>query len=290
MLHGVLVIAAFPGHAAAQLARHDSPIERAGISLAAAREAAVRQAPDVALARDRQEIARTQVDIAGALANPTVTLSSATQTARLGTGLSLPVPLFGQRATAVTAALADSEAAGLEVEATRYEARWNATLAWLDLWEAEERSRLLSEAAGDAARVATIASEKFKAGTAPRVEVLRTAADRERVRADAALAAALVPAAAARLTIAIGSSTSGREWAASGKPDLALADADLSAFQKGIVDHPALRLDRARIAASAAHVRAEQRARWPVVAADLTVNWRDPTLPATDVIGGISLE
>ena len=290
LFHGVLAVAALPAHAAEQPARPDPSAERADISLVAARDAAVRQAPDIALARDRLEIARAQVDVAGALTNPTVTLSTARETARLGTGLSLPMPLFGRRATAVTAARADSDAAGLEVEATRYEARWNATLAWLDLWEAQERARLLSAAAGDAERVATIASEKFNAGSAPRVEVLRTAADRERARADAALAAAIVPAAAARLTIVIGTSADGREWAASGKADLALADADLSALQKGVVDHPILRLDRARIAAGAAHVRAEQRARWPVVAADVTVNWRDPTLPATDVIGGISLE
>jgi outer membrane protein TolC len=121
------------------------------------------------------------------------------------------------------------------VEATRGEARWNATLAWLDLWEAQERARLLADAATEAARVATIADEKFKAGSAPRVEVLRTGADRERARADASLAAALVPAAAARLAIAVGPGGGqawvGPVWVATGKPDLALADVALAALQ-----------------------------------------------------------
>jgi cobalt-zinc-cadmium efflux system outer membrane protein len=268
----------------------DDARARTPISLTSARDAAVRQAPDVALARDRHEIARAQVDVAGALANPAVTVTSARETARLGAGVGLPMPLFGQRATAVTAARADADAAGLEVEAVRQDARWNATLAWLDLWEAEERARLLAAAAGEAERVATIAEEKFKAGTAPRVDVLRTAADRERARADAAFAAAAVPAAAARLTIAVGARADGGDWTAAGKPDLALADADLAALQRGVPEHPILRWDRARIAAGAAHVQAEQRARWPVVTADVTVNWHDPTLPATDVIAGISLE
>ena len=283
----VLEPAATPAHAqSAGGAR-----ERTPISLTTARDAALRQAPDVTLARGRHEIARTQVDVAGALTNPAVTVTTARETARLGAGVSLPAPLFGQRATAVSAASADADAAGLEVDAVRQDARWNATLAWLDLWEAEERARLLAAAASEAERVATIADEKFKAGSAPRVEVLRTAADRERARADAAFAAASVPAAAARLTVAIGGTgVDGREWTAAGKPDLALADTDLAALQRGVADHPILRWDRARIAAGAAHVRAEQRARWPIVTGDLTVNWHDPTLPATDVIAGISLE
>ena len=279
------VAAAAAAHAESADAR-----ERTPISLSEARDASVRQAPDVALAQDRQEIARTQVEVTRALANPTVTVTSARETARLGAGVSLPMPLFGQRATAVSAARADADAAGLEVEAVRQDARWNATLAWLDLWEAEERARLLAAAASETERVATIADEKFKAGTAPRVEVLRTAADRERAHADAAFAAAAVPAAAARLTIAVGARAGRGDWTAAGKPDLVLADTDLAALQRGVADHPFLRWDRARIAAGAARVRAEQRARWPIVTADVTVNWHDPTLPATDVIAGISLE
>ena len=54
--------------------------------------------------------------------------------------------------------------------------------------------------------------------------------------------------------------------------------------------HPALRRDRAQADAAAARVRAEQRARWPVVTADLAVAAGDPTLPGTDVLAGLSFE
>jgi cobalt-zinc-cadmium efflux system outer membrane protein len=281
--------AAAPSGALAQSDRtsEDAP---AAISLASARDAAAARGPDVTLARAREDIARAQVDATGALANPTVTLSTAQKTARLGAGVTVPMPLFGQRATAVAAARSDAQAAGLEVEVTRYDARWNATLAWLDLWEAQERARLLTDAATEAARVATIADEKFKAGTAARVEVLRTGADRERARAEAVMAAALVPAAAARLAIAVGPPGAMTRSVAIGRPDLALADAVLVALQRGVTDHPILRWERARIAAGAAHVRAEQRARWPVIAADVTANWNDPTLPGNDLIAGLSFE
>jgi outer membrane protein TolC len=287
----VLILGTFAARTGRAQQASPGPAEEAstGISLAAARDAAAQRAPDVTLARVREEIAQAQVGVAGALANPTVSVTTAEKTARLGTGLSLPMPLFGQRGTAVSAARLDADAAGLEVSATRSEARWNATLAWLDLWETQERARLLADAATDAARVATIADEKFKAGSAARVEVIRTGADRERARADAALAVAAVPAAAARLAIAVGPA-GGERWVATGKPDLGVADADLAALQRGVADHPLLRWERARIAAGAAHVRAEQRARWPVVTGDVTANWNDPSLPGNDLIAGLSFE
>ena len=261
-----------------------------GLSLRDARAAAERRAPDVTLARGRHDIARAEVDVAGMLANPTVTVSTARETARLGTGISVPIPAFGQRATAIDAARADADAAERELAAVGHDARWSATMAWLDLWEAQERARLLGEAANDAARVADIASEKFKAGSAPRVEMLRTAADRERAGAEAAAAADAVPAAAARLAIVVGPPPAGHQWSASGNPDLALPNDALATLPREVDEHPLVRWERARVAAAAAHVRAEQRARWPALAVDVTANWRDPTLPATDVIAGLSLE
>jgi cobalt-zinc-cadmium efflux system outer membrane protein len=137
--------------------------------------------------------------------------------------------------------------------------------------------------------VAEIAAEKFKAGSAPRVDVLRTAADAARARADAAFAAASVPAAAARLAVTLGGSYD-VALVADGGPGLAFADADFAVLEQRLEDHPTLRRDRAQIAAAMAHVRAEQRLRWPTVTADLTVNWNDPTLPGNDVIGGLSFE
>ena len=193
---------------------------RRAVTFAEARATAEAHAPEVTLSERRDDIARTQADVAGALANPTVTLLAARQTARLGVGVSVPLPVFGQRATAVDAARSDAVAASLDVEAIRREARFAATLAWLDLWEAQARARLFDEAAADAARLATIADEKFRAGSVPRVDVLRTAADRARARADAASAAAAVPAAAARLALATGMGD-GVALEAEGKPGLA---------------------------------------------------------------------
>ncbi|MFL5308424.1 MAG: TolC family protein [Polyangia bacterium] len=269
-------------------ARAETPGARP-VTFAAARAAGESAAPDVMLAAGRDAVTRAQLGVAGALANPTVGLTTARETARLGLSVSVPLPVFGQRGAAVAAARSDADAAALDVEAARAEGRFAASLAWLDLWEAEGRARLFAEAAADAARVAAIADEKFKAGSAPRVDVLRTAADRARARADAAFAAASVPAAAARLAIAMGDATMDRPTAA-GAAEMELGHSQLADLVRLLPTHPAVRRDRARVEAAAAHVRAEQRLRWPAINAELAVNWHDPTLPATDLIGGLAFE
>ncbi|HVY40834.1 MAG TPA: TolC family protein [Polyangia bacterium] len=280
----------------ASVARAETPGARR-VTFAAARAAGESAAPDVALAAGRDAVTRAQIGVAGALANPTLGVTTARETARLGVSASLPLPVFGQRGAALAAARSDADAAALDVEAARAEGRFAASVAWLDLWEAEGRARLFAEAAADAARVAAIADEKFKAGSAPRVDVLRTAADRARARADADFAAAAVPAASARLAIAMGDPTLDRARASASAEGAADLELGLASGHDQLADllsllpaHPAARRDRARAEAAAAHVRAEQRLRWPIVNAELAVNWRDPTLPATDVIGGLAFE
>jgi cobalt-zinc-cadmium efflux system outer membrane protein len=259
------------------------------VTLGEARKMATRNGPDVLLAERREAIARAQVDVAGALPNPIVGLQTASQTARLTTSVGLPVQVFGQRGTAVAAAQADAEVAVLEIEAVRIEARWNATSAWLDLWTAQERARLLEAAATDAARVADIARERFAAGSAPRVDEVRTRGERARAHAEAAAALTVVAGASARLAVWLGA-TPATPWRAAGVEVLGPLPAESEAFEQLASQHPTLRRDRAQTEAAKRHVRAEQRLRWPVVTAQVSVAQNDPTLPATDVAAGLSFE
>ncbi|HEX4403991.1 MAG TPA: TolC family protein, partial [Polyangia bacterium] len=189
------------------------------ISLAEARDVAVRVGPGVLLGEEREAVSRAQVEVAGALANPTLTLQSARLTARVSAGVSVPVPLFGQRATAVAASRADAESVRLDTTVLRIEARWSATRAWLDLWEAQERARTTELAAREAERLAAIAAERFASGSAPRLDAVRTSADRARARAEAQATSASVAAAGARLAISLGA-TEGPALRAEGAPDL----------------------------------------------------------------------
>jgi cobalt-zinc-cadmium efflux system outer membrane protein len=258
------------------------------VSFAEARTLSLHAAADVQLAERRHDVSLAEVDVVGALVNPTISLSTATQTARLGSFLSVPVPLFGQRSGALDAARADAAAVRLDVDVTRREARWAATVAWLDLWEAQERAQLLERGAEDAARVMDIASQRLDAGTGPRLDVLRTRVDQVRARAEAQAAQALSTAAAARLAPWLGVA-----------PELALTAAGPPGYSTDPLQqlegkqadvHPVLRRDLAQVEASGLHLVQEQRLRWPVLTPQVGVSAFDPTLPRPDVVVGLSFE
>ncbi|MFT3837037.1 MAG: TolC family protein [Myxococcaceae bacterium] len=256
-----------------------------------ARQAASTRAPDVRLGEAREEIARASIRATGVWPNPTLTVSTATQTSRLSTGLSQPLPVFGQLGTQRDAAAADHRAAQAETTLVREQARADATLAWLDLWEAQARSELLAAAATDAERLASVAKERFDAGSAPRVDVVRAHAALVQAKADSATQSAAVGAAGARLESWLGRSAGG--WRPDGEAKFPARPPELSSLLDQMDSHPALRHDAERVAAAAAHLRAERRQRVPTVAAQVTVSAFDPTLPVPgrpDVIGGLSVD
>ena len=258
------------------------------ISFADARRISLEQAPQVELARRRTDVSRAEVGIASALANPTFTVTSGLRSARLGTGVSVPLPVFGQRGKAIDAAQSDARVAQLEVEVFRRDARWAATVAWVDLWEAQERKRLLDTSATDAKRVLEIANEKFSAGTGAQVDVLRTRADAFRAVAEAETAGHSTLAAAARLAPFLGADPQ-QPLTASGAPEYGERLPPLEGLD--LLGHPALKRDLGQVAAADAHLEAEQRLRWPTVNAQVAVNQFDPGIPnGPDVIFGLSFD
>jgi len=260
-----------------------------GLSFAEARHAAERHAPDVQLAALRLAGARADVDTAGALPNPTLGLSTATRTAKLGTSLSLPLPVFGQRGTAVSAARADARTVGLDVRVAQRDARWGATLAWLDLWEAEQRARLLALGAGDAQRLLQIATEKYGAGSGSRVDVVRAGAGRATAAAEADAASKDAAAAGARLSPWIGGDPRD-SLEASGEPGYPDALVANGALDERRASHPVLLRDQSAAAAADAHVRNQERQRWPLLVPQVALNQFDPTLSGPDLIVGVAIE
>lgn len=259
------------------------------ITFAEARATAENLSLDVQIALRQIELSKAQIKEAGDLSNPTFSVATAKQTARLSSGLSIPIPLFGQRSTVIKAAKADAYVETFAAETKRQEALWNATVAWINLWEAQERSRQLNEAADDAERLLGIAQKRFEAGLAPNLEVLRAKAERAKAAAEAAQAHLAVRAAAAQLLPWI-SLEPGTEIEAVGNADF---PTELPEIDKLIFDlpcHPALMRDHAQMMAEEARVKMEKRQRWPVINADITVNQFDPTQPGVDIIGGLSFE
>jgi cobalt-zinc-cadmium efflux system outer membrane protein len=260
------------------------------IDFVQARAHAERAAPDLQLALRRADVANAEVEAVGALVNPTVAVSTARQTARLGASVDLPLPLFGQRASALRAARADADAVRLDVAVVRREVRWHATVAWIDLWEAQERARLQALAAQEAERLFQIANERFSAGTGPRLDVVRTRADRAKASAEEEATRRLIGAASARLAPWIGTQASDRLTASgtAGFPEgLQVA---IEGLEQKLAGHTVLQRDRAEALAAERHLASERRQRWPLLTPQLTVNHGDPTLPGTDVIVGLSVE
>lgn len=275
---GVLLPFTFLAHAQAQ-----------EISFAQARAAAEAHAPDTQLARKRAEISRAEVDVAGALPNPMLSASTATVTARIAGSLSVPLPVFGQRGTAIRASRADLGTAVLDVAVMRRNGRWSVTLAWIDLWEAQERARLLDVAANDFALIARIASENLAAGTGSRLDVLHADADLARASAEAESAHRLTAAAGARLAPWIGLD-GGADLMAAGVPGYPMDIVALVQLEQRLPDHVELQRDRAAVNAASAHVENEQRQRWPLLTPQVGVSTLDPTTAGTDVIMGLSFE
>jgi cobalt-zinc-cadmium efflux system outer membrane protein len=259
------------------------------VTLAQARAEALERAPQVVLAKGRADVVKTEIAVAGALPNPSLGVTTARETAKFGASVGVPLLLFGQRGTAMRAAEADADAATLDAAAVQREARWNATIAWVDLWEAEARGHLLELARSDAGAVNDVARRKFTEGSGPRVDVVRTQADLARAGAEADAADRVGYAAAARLAVVLGREPSDRLRPA-GAPVSPAALPIFDDLAARLSTHPELVRDRAQMGAAERHADAERRARWPVVTPGLTVNYGDPTLPGTDIIFGLSFD
>ncbi len=265
------------------------------LTWAEARAAATHNASELQVAARRAEIARADVRAAAALANPTFTVATARETARLSTGVSLPLPLFGQRGLAVGAAEAEAGAVQWETGVAENGLRWSATVAWIDAWEANERARLVTMAAADADHLLKITEERFDAGSSPRLDVVRATADRARARAEADAAAPLVKAAAARLAVWVGADPVS-PLEVTGDPGVPAALPALNVLLEALARHPMLERDRAQALAANSRLGLERRLRFPIVSAELMINEGDPTLTDasgvahTDVIAGAAFE
>jgi outer membrane protein TolC len=258
------------------------------LTLDQARRRAERAAPEVALSAVKVDAAKQDVSLAQTWANPSLTVGTALRTARLSTGLGLPLLLFGQRGKEVDAARAEVETFVRDTLVARSDAVWAATQAWVDLWEAESRARLLASAAVDAARLEAIAAAKQDAGAGSRLDLLRTTAEARRASSEAAQAGQYARAAGARLAPAMGAT--GLVWSTEGEPGFSTDLPPLEVLQQRLGGHPVAQRNLAATSAAASRVDLELRRRWPELNAQVTLNQFDPTLEGPDVLFGLTFE
>lgn len=277
----VLFIAAF--------AVTSSAAPASSVTFDVARDVAEHASPDVEIAQKKLDLSAAEVGVAGTWSNPSLNIQTARYTARLGTSISVPLPVFGQSSKASDAADAERIVAGWAVGVATIDARWGASMAWIDLWEAEATARLVLDSERDAETILAVAQERSDAGSGPLVDVVRARADRARAKAEAISAASAIRSASARLSPWLGA-TDAMDIATRGTPSYPATLPGLPQLEGALDDHAIAHRDRADVDAAIAHLAHERRQRWPIVNAQLGVDAFDPGLDGPDVIGGVSFE
>src|SRR5215472_4707247 len=111
---GVLLLALGSSAAAASATAHAA--EERALSFADALALAHRAAPDLAVARQQEAVAREEARIAGVYPNPSVIGGTSTQAAKLSAGVSVPLVILGQRGAAIDAGNAQYATARVDTE------------------------------------------------------------------------------------------------------------------------------------------------------------------------------
>jgi outer membrane protein TolC len=235
-----------------------------GRTLADAQRLAQLGAPDVVVSAARASTSSSEVGVAGMLANPRVTLGTATGGYLLSGSLFVSLPLFGQRAAAIDAAEAQARVAAAGIEVARLDARLAVTWAWVALWLVQAESLVARDNAARRARLLEAAQARFTEGAGPRLDVLRATTEARRARAEVAALDEQRGAAAAALAVLLGGNeTLAAE--ASGEPRGIDAVPPLAEAEQLAGEHPVARRARIMLHAADAVVIRERRARWPMV-------------------------
>ncbi len=179
-------------------------------------EEAVRNHPDVAVARAQYETARAAIRTAGERPNPTVAVSPQIVTPYVdwifgtyGVDFDWTIEAAGRRARRIDVAEADVRAAAAHVIDATWKARVAVRKALLDLYAAERRSALLADAIAKQGVVLKLLDERIKAGAASRMETAQPRLLQAQIRLQGSDATKAVALARASLAEALGMSTEG---------------------------------------------------------------------------------
>ena len=185
-------------------------------TLHALAEEAARNAPDVAVARAQYATAKAAIRTAGERPNPTVALSpqivtpyKAFNAGTYGVDFDWTFETAGKRSRRLDVARAGVNAAAAHVIDATWKARVAVRKALLELYAAEQRTKLLGDAIGKQGELLGLLDERIKAGSEARTVTAQPRLLQAQLRilgADAAKNAAL---ARASLAEALGMGTSG---------------------------------------------------------------------------------
>ncbi|HEY1959260.1 MAG TPA: TolC family protein [Polyangiaceae bacterium] len=244
--------------------------------------------PDVIAARAKEGVSRAGVRVAGELPNPTVSVGTFSQTAKVAVDVSLPVLLFGQRGAAMDAARAELRVTRADTRVTESEIRAAAARAFVALWTAERFADARRESATIAAQIEQVVQARVDAGTAPELDRLRVHAERLRADADVADAEARMDAAGAALGVFIG--LDGIGLRARGDPAVPASVPSYASLAGRVERNPIIDRDHFDALAALARAHHERALARPALVFDVGVNALDPTLPGPDFHATLGVE
>ncbi len=261
----------------ALLATREAHAADVSITYAQALDRAAHLAPDIAVARTGEAVARAGIGIARTLPNPSVTAGSSTQTARLSVGVSVPLLVLGQRGAAIDAGRAELETARVETEMAAVDVRASVAHAFVALWRAQETATERDRAAAISRRLEEAVTGRVDLGAAASLDELRAHAELLRAAADAEQATQLVAAAGSDLSRWLGLADD-VEPRALGEPAVPAAVPLLSDLRARVEESPAVRRERADAAAAEARANRERAFVRPALTVDLGVDAWDFSL------------
>jgi cobalt-zinc-cadmium efflux system outer membrane protein len=259
------------------LARETRAQDEARLSLEDALRAARVAAPDLAVARARESVARAEVGVAGVVANPTFAAGTSTQAAKFSGTLSVPLVILGQRGAAIDAARADQATVSLDTSVAWNDVRRATVRAYAALWLAEGVATARRDSAAIEATLEGAVMQRVQVGAAPQIDALRVHAEKLRADADVLEATAGVTAAASDLGRWMGV---GEGAGLRATRDLPVPEAppSLASLLARVDASAAVRREQADVHASEARVAREYALVRPGLALDLGLDAFDPTV------------
>ncbi len=256
-----------------------------GLGYATATRDAQVVAPDLASGRARAGVAAAGIGVARIYANPVAAVGTTTGGPRFVSSLTVPLPIT-RRGSAIRAAESSSEAAASELPLLRLDAKLGAATAWCDLWLAERSLDVSRESEQRATKVFIAADQRFRQGSAPRLDAARAKAELARSHAEVLARAELVGDSSATLAYWLG-----RDPAVvlhvSGAPADAPALPPLPTLIARLDAHPLFARAAARSRMASAMVGVQKSQAWPSFGVQLGATLGDTNAPANNFSAGL---
>ena len=264
---------------------HAQDATTGGLGFEAATRAAQAIAPDLAAGRARANVAAAGVGVARIFSNPLAAVGTTTDGARFFSTLTVPLPIT-RRSSAIRAAESSSAAAAAELPLLHLDARLGAANAWCDLWLAERSLEVARDGETRAAQLKAAADQRYREGSAPRLDAARADAEHARSRAEVLARAELVADSSASLAYWLGRDPAVVLHVA-GAPPAAPPLPAVSVLFGRLESHPLFAKAAARSRAAMALVSVQKSQAWPAFGVQLGATLWDRQAPENNLSAGL---